>query len=200
MTLNRGRSRLGKGSGLASYGRLGGGRGLRTNRHLNTTPAPLTCKPKGTGLSFEEEVVELYNNLTGERARRQRGSGAQWFRPGDVLTAEFLIECKEYARPVIKREWIEGNVADSTAYPGRTPLLAFKHKPSRQLWLVVDTKDIPPTLDLILPDVLVQGAQTQATIKDPSLDRFQLTFASSDTLYVACQPEEIFCYFHLFRG
>lgn len=178
--------------------RLGGRRGLKSGGRLKPGSEPLTSRPDGEGLVFEEEVAALYAALTGKRARRQRGSGAQWFRPGDVLTPEFLIECKQRAHPVIKRVWLEKNAEEAKAYSGRVPVLIFRHnRPAGRTWLIIDRQLLPESIPV--PAVCVSGGRTQATVQPADLERFILAFRDDDRTYVALPPEEIFTRLELFR-
>ena len=50
------------------------------------------------GTDFENAVVKQYNksmNRPKRKARRVPASGALWSMPGDVITTEALVECKD---------------------------------------------------------------------------------------------------------
>lgn len=66
-------------------------------------------KKKKEGMSFEKKVKKRYNkaitqNVNKENAKRRPNSGAIWSMPGDIVTEEELIECKERGTTTSKGE------------------------------------------------------------------------------------------------
>lgn len=52
-------------------------------------------KSKKEGMAFQRKVGNAYDRMIGKRSVQQPNSGSLWFAPGDVMTEEFLVECKE---------------------------------------------------------------------------------------------------------
>lgn len=53
-------------------------------------------KQKKEGMGFEKKVKKAYNKkMVKDNARRTANSGAIWCMPGDIITENELIECKE---------------------------------------------------------------------------------------------------------
>ncbi len=70
-------------------------------------------KKQKEGMSFEKRVQKTYNksvgvknqsNMSSSMARRRPNSGAIWSMPGDIVTLNELIECKERGSTTSKGE------------------------------------------------------------------------------------------------
>jgi hypothetical protein len=47
------------------------------------------------GMAFQRQVKARYEKIVGKEATETLNSGALWFQPGDIMTEEFLNECKQ---------------------------------------------------------------------------------------------------------
>lgn len=171
-----------RGGGLARTGRLSSGSGIRKSEG----------KPANPGIEFEDHIVDLYNKYSPSgKARRQRGSGAQWFRPGDILTPEFLIEAKGWGKPVIRLNWLEKLAQESLAYSNRVPIFVLKD--GKRLWAVLRKTDIPSEIAIPEPTIVLKGGAKQATVPDGDFKSFNLSFKGSDQLYTGVPLLLLFC-------
>ncbi len=80
----------------------------------------------------------------GVAARPQPASGNKWFAPGDVISPEYLIECKTHTisaagakQHTISRKHLE-KIAEEAAMLGRLPIYVFKFKNDDKSYAVVD--------------------------------------------------------------
>lgn len=168
----------------------------RQQLNLGAKPLSVHDKPKGKGFHFEQEVADLYNQYSPSgTARRQRGSGAQWFRPGDVLTPEFLIECKNWSNPVVLKSWLEEAESDALAY-SRIPILALNLR--GVVWAIVRQTEFPLELEVPEPCLDIKGARTQATVPAGNYRSFTLRFEGHGTSYIGVHADLLFSSSHLF--
>lgn len=184
--------RLAQTSRLSSSSRgLGSRRSLHSIGRLRPSSSGLSKtvpEPDNEGLRFEQEVADLYNSCVGaNEARRQRGSGAQWFRPGDVLTPEFLIECKKWSRPIVKKEWLEKVEDDALAY-GRIPVLVIWHDGSM---LAILRNQYLPEMTPYNTFAIV-GGRKQIQIPSGPLDRLLIRFKDDHVWYSALPAKVLF--------
>jgi hypothetical protein len=98
---------------------------------------------KKEGMSFQRKVGRAYDIKTGKQSIQQPNSGALWFAPGDVITEEFLIECKERKLTArgekqftITKEMLDK--IDKEAGSSRPGVLAFGFKGTDDIYLVAD--------------------------------------------------------------
>lgn len=204
MSLKRGRGLSGGGLGRSTMGvRRGGlggrGDGLGGVRKLSLVSGfkKKERKPGNSGIRFEQHIVDLYNahSPTG-RAGRQRGSGAQWFRPGDILTPEFLIESKGWKKPIVQVDWLQKVLKESFAYPSRVPVLVVKAE--KRIWAILRDIDIPAKFSIPKPMLTLEGGATQATIPNGEFDSFELSFEGVDQSYVGIPLLLLFSQSNLF--
>lgn len=84
----------------------------------------------------EQYIAEL---LSG---RQQSNSGATAFNKGDVITDDWLIECKTTTKPKssfsIKKEWIDKNFIERVEMLKPYSAIAFQFKPNGTNYFVVD--------------------------------------------------------------
>ena len=71
-------------------------------------------------------------------------SGATAFRKGDVVTENWLLECKTATKEQksfsIKKEWLDKNKEEAFAMRKRYNALAFDFGPSTERYYVIDEK------------------------------------------------------------
>lgn len=93
---------------------------------------------KKEGMAFQRRVKDAYNRS----AKEQPNSGAIWFMPGDIVTEEALMECKERAGIInskgektfsISKEWLIK--AEEEAFP-KPMLLPFAFKGDPTIYMV----------------------------------------------------------------
>lgn len=76
--------------------------------------------------------------------RQTSNSGATKFVKGDILTDDFLIECKTTLTPkksfAIKKEWLDKNRQEMFAMNKSYNALAFNFEPDGKNYYVIDEK------------------------------------------------------------
>lgn len=108
-------------------------------------------KSNKEGMAFQRKVVDAYNDKLSEttnilskpKAQEQINSGAIWHMPGDVITEEALMECKERGtvsakgekQISIKKDWLD-KIAEEALSSGRAPLLPFGFKNDEEIYVV----------------------------------------------------------------
>jgi hypothetical protein len=101
-------------------------------------------KSKKEGMAFQRKVVSAYNKAIDQKvAYETPNSGAIWHMPGDVVTEEALMECKERGtisargekQITIKREWLE-KAAEEAFYSNKPMLLPFGFKGDDKIYMV----------------------------------------------------------------
>lgn len=102
-------------------------------------------------MAFQRKVVDAYNNKLKETsvalnktpAYEQINSGAIWHLPGDVVTEEALMECKERGtlsakgekQISIKKDWLD-KIAEEALASGKAPLLPFGFKNDDEIYAI----------------------------------------------------------------
>jgi Holliday junction resolvase len=80
----------------------------------------------------------------GPAARSQPASGSKWYAPGDVITQDYLIECKAHVTSArgAKQHTILKNhlekIASEAALLGRLPIYTFRFKGDDKIYAVID--------------------------------------------------------------
>ena len=86
----------------------------------------------------EKQVAKALNG------RQTSNSGATDFVKGDILTNDFLIECKTTMTPKksfsIKKEWLDKNRQEMFAMNKSYNALAFNFEPDGKNYYVIDEK------------------------------------------------------------
>lgn len=86
----------------------------------------------------EKQVAKALNG------RQTANSGATDFVKGDILTNDFLIECKTTMTPkksfAIKKEWLDKNRQEMFAMNKSYNALAFNFEPDGKNYYVIDEK------------------------------------------------------------
>ena len=86
----------------------------------------------------EKQVAKALNG------RQTANSGATDFVKGDILTNDFLIECKTTMTPKksfsIKKEWLDKNRQEMFAMNKSYNALAFNFEPDGKNYYVIDEK------------------------------------------------------------
>ena len=76
--------------------------------------------------------------------RQTANSGATKFVKGDILTDDFLIECKTTLTPkksfAIKKEWLDKNKEEAFAMNKSYNALAFNFEPDGKNYYVIDER------------------------------------------------------------
>lgn len=76
--------------------------------------------------------------------KQTANSGATKFVKGDILTDEWLIECKTTMTPkksfAIKKEWLDKNKEEAFAMHKNYNALAFNFEPDGKNYYVIDEK------------------------------------------------------------
>lgn len=96
-------------------------------------------------MAFQRKVVGAYNKAMSQDkvAYETPNSGAIWHMPGDVVTEEALMECKERGtisargekQITIKKEWLE-KAAEEAFYSNKPMLLPFGFKEDDNIYMV----------------------------------------------------------------
>lgn len=116
------------------------------------------AKKKKEGMSFEKAVAKKINRRLGSPqprtvARRRPNSGAIWHMPGDIVTPEQLLECKERgstnargeSQITIPRDHLE-KVRQEAIQSDRVPYYVFTYKNHPETYVV---KNFDDELDLL---------------------------------------------------
>src|SRR5690606_19464396 len=120
---------------------------------------------KKQGIDFENKVAKSYNDALRRKARRVAGSGAIWSMPGDVITEQDLIECKDRGmitargekQITIKKEWLDKIHIESIG-TGKRPMLAFR--------FAEDEEDIFVTMNInVLFEIVFQISELKKRIR-----------------------------------
>lgn len=78
------------------------------------------------------------------KGRRTANSGATAFQKGDVITREFLIECKTKVAHsesfTIKKEWLDKNQEEAFAMGKNHSALCFDFGPGSKQYYVIDNR------------------------------------------------------------
>jgi len=91
---------------------------------------------------LEHQVAETLTSC-GYQAKLQPASGSKWYAPGDVISSDFLVECKSH--PVsargekyhtITKEQLK-KIEDEAAVSGRLPIYAFQFKGDTEVYVVM---------------------------------------------------------------
>lgn len=92
---------------------------------------------------IEHKVAEVLSKYD-ESAKLQPGSGNRWFAPGDVISENFIVECKSHVvsskgekQHTITREQLK-KLEDEAAMTGRIPVYAFQFKGDSKVYLVLE--------------------------------------------------------------
>lgn len=98
------------------------------------------------GMGFQRKVKDAYNQaITAKpKAYETPNSGAIWHMPGDVVTEDDLMECKERGslsakgekQITIKKDWLDK--AKEEAFPSKRMLLPFGFKNDDEIYLVTE--------------------------------------------------------------
>ena len=84
----------------------------------------------------EQYIAELLGG------KQQSNSGATAYNKGDVITDDWLIECKTTTKPKssfsIKREWIDKNFIERVEMLKPYSAIAFQFEPNGTNYFVVD--------------------------------------------------------------
>lgn len=84
----------------------------------------------------EKYIAELLGG------KQQANSGATGFAKGDVITDNWLIECKTTTKPKssfsIKKEWIDKNYIERVEMLKSYSAIAFQYEPDGTNYFVVD--------------------------------------------------------------
>ncbi|AOQ24570.1 hypothetical protein MTAT_19130 [Moorella thermoacetica] len=107
-------------------------------------------KKKKEGIAFEDKVAKTYNKIAQNIAKRRPGSGAVWYKPGDVVTPDILMEAKERGTVTakgeksisIKKDWLEKIERESWAAGKTFWCLPFHYKGDDRIYVVIDFEDL----------------------------------------------------------
>ncbi len=84
----------------------------------------------------EQYIAELLDG------KQQSNSGATAYNKGDVITDDWLIECKTTTKPKssfsIKKEWIDKNFVERVEMLKPYSAIAFQFEPNGTNYFVVD--------------------------------------------------------------
>ena len=76
------------------------------------------------------------------KGKQTKNSGATAFEKGDVLSGDFLIECKTKTSPSesisIKKEWLEKNNKEAVFMGKEYNALAFNFGPNEPNYYIID--------------------------------------------------------------
>lgn len=109
-------------------------------------------KPK-EGMKFEKKVTKTYN----EQAKRSINSGATWFCPGDIITPNELIECKERGSTTsrgektftVQKQQLDKIQEEALSDGKRSWQLVFGFKNDNKIYLIKDYEDELATVQYI---------------------------------------------------
>lgn len=86
----------------------------------------------------EQYIAELLDG------KQQSNSGATAYNKGDVITDDWLIECKTTTKPKssfsIKKEWIDKNFVERVEMLKPYSAIAFQFEPNGTNYFVIDEK------------------------------------------------------------
>lgn len=104
---------------------------------------------KGTTRYFSSKQEEYIAKLIG--GRTTANSGASRFNAGDVVTEDWLIECKTTTKPKesfsIKKEWITKNERERMDLQKPYSALVFQFEEDGQNYFVINEKNFKILLD-----------------------------------------------------
>lgn len=104
---------------------------------------------KGTSRYFSSKQEEYIATLLG--GRTTSNSGAAKFNAGDVVTDDWLIECKTSMKPKesfsIKRDWIIKNERERMDLQKPYSSLVFQFEPDGENYFIINEKIFKILLD-----------------------------------------------------
>lgn len=139
-------------------------------------PLGKVAKYQKEGMALEDRVKKTFNSRTNtspdrnhrllrRSARATSGSGNLWSDPGDIITPDYLIECKERGTLNAKGEktmsitkGMLDKIKEEAYFSQRVPLLAFSFKECDNVYVVIDY------------DVMLELIQTSHTLRDRILE------------------------------
>lgn len=87
------------------------------------------------------------------KGKQTANSGATAFQKGDVITADWLIECKTSTSPKksfsIQKEWLEKNKEEAFGMGKLYSALAFNFGPDTDNYYVIDEKTFKTIIRLV---------------------------------------------------
>lgn len=95
----------------------------------------------------EKYIAELLGG------KQQANSGATGFAKGDVITNDWLIECKTTTKPkssfAIKKDWIDKNYIERIEMLKPYSAIAFQYEPDGTNYFVIDESTFKKLIERI---------------------------------------------------